>query len=69
NAEKMGYVPRSRYVLGATKMLNPNETGSLIVELPDQPGRYPFVCTFPGHWRLMQGEILVTAAGTNDTDA
>ncbi|HET8735258.1 MAG TPA: PVC-type heme-binding CxxCH protein [Pricia sp.] len=69
NAEEMGYVPRSRYVLGATEMLNPNETGSVIVELPDQPGTYPFVCTFPGHWRFMQGEIIVTAAGTNDTDA
>ncbi|MDO1512166.1 plastocyanin/azurin family copper-binding protein [Maribacter confluentis] len=62
DAEKMGYVPNSRYVLGATKMLNPNESGSVIFTLPDTPGTYPFVCTFPGHWRFMQGVIIVTAA-------
>lgn len=62
DAEKMGYVPKSRYVLGATKMLNPNESGSVIFTLPDTPGRYPFICTFPGHWRFMQGVIIVTAA-------
>ena len=61
DAEKMGYVPNSRYVLGATKMLNPNESGSVIFTLPDTPGTYPFVCTFPGHWRFMKGVIIVTA--------
>lgn len=72
DAEKMGYVPKSRYVLGTTDMLNPNETGSVIVKLPDTPGRYPFVCTFPGHWRMMQGVIIVTAPGSyisEDKDA
>ena len=24
------------------------------------PGRYPFLCTFPGHWMAMQGEMVVT---------
>ncbi|SDM61065.1 PVC-type heme-binding CxxCH protein [Kriegella aquimaris] len=70
-AEKMGYVPNSRYVLGATAMLGPGESGSVIIKLPDTPGRYPFVCTFPGHWRMMQGEIIVTASesnGSGDTD-
>lgn len=70
-AEGMGYVPNSRYVLGATEMLGPGESGSVIIKLPDTPGRYPFVCTFPGHWRLMQGEIIVTAPdsdGSGDTD-
>ncbi len=70
DAEKMGYVPNSRYVLGATEMLDPNESGSVIFTLPDEPGTYPFVCTFPGHWRFMQGVIIVTAADSpDDTDA
>ena len=59
-AEAMGYVPNSRYVLGAIEMLTPNETSSIIIKLPNKPGRYPFVCTFPGHWRFMQGVIIVT---------
>jgi azurin len=62
-AEKMGYVPKSRYVLGATDMLAPGVTGSVVLKLPDTPGTYPFVCTFPGHWRMMQGVIVVTAPG------
>ena len=24
-------------------------------------GRDPFLCTFPGHWRLMKGELIVEA--------
>jgi len=63
-AADMDYVPNSRYVLGATKMLEPGESESITIQLPDKPGRYPFVCTFPGHWRLMQGVIIVEAPGT-----
>ncbi|MCK0188980.1 PVC-type heme-binding CxxCH protein [Arenibacter sp. F20364] len=63
-AEKMGYIPKSRYVLGSTDMLTPGVTGSVVIKLPDTPGIYPYVCTFPGHWRMMQGEIIVTAPGS-----
>ncbi|MBM1105717.1 ThuA domain-containing protein [Aurantibacter crassamenti] len=63
-AAKMEYVPNSRYVLGSTKMLDPGNTESIIFKLPDAPGRYPFVCTFPGHWLMMQGVIIVNAPGT-----
>lgn len=64
DAAESGYVPDSRYVLGTTKMLDPGETGSVVFKVPDKPGRYPFVCTFPGHWCLMQGVIIVNAPGT-----
>jgi len=64
DAAEFDYVPRSRYVLGSTKMLNPGEIGSVIFKLPETPGRYPFICTFPGHWRLMQGVIIVNAPGS-----
>ena len=63
-AAEMDYVPRSKYVIGSTKMLDPGEVGSIIFKLPEIPGRYPFVCTFPGHWRLMQGVIIVEAPGS-----
>ncbi len=68
DAKKMGYVPNSRNVLGATEMLDPNETGSVIFTLPDTPGTYPFVCTFPGHWRFMKGVIIVTAAESDGSE-
>lgn len=63
-AEKMMYVPPSRYVLGKTDMLEPGVTGSVVFTLPKTPGIYPYVCTFPGHWRMMQGQIVVTAPGS-----
>ncbi len=28
---------------------------------PTEPGEYPFICTFPGHWRIMQGVMKVVA--------
>lgn len=67
-AVEMGYVPNSRSVLGATEMLNPNESESIFITLPNVPGTYPFVCTFPGHWRFMQGVIIVTAKESESID-
>ena len=64
DAEKMAYVPNSRSVLAATKMLGPGESDDIIFKLPNIPGRYTYVCTFPGHWQTMQGEIIVTAPGS-----
>ncbi|MFY0652700.1 MAG: ThuA domain-containing protein [Cyclobacteriaceae bacterium] len=67
-APKVGYVPNSRYVLAATEMIDPGVKTSIIFKLPNLPGRYPFVCTFPGHWRMMQGVIIVSAPGTYISD-
>jgi azurin len=53
------FVPTSGDVLFATPLVNPNETSELRFTAPTQPGRYPFVCTFPGHWRMMQGVLVV----------
>ena len=31
-----------------------------ILKLPAlAPGAYPYICTFPGHWRIMQGVLTV----------
>ena len=27
--------------------------------VPDTAGRYPFLCTFPGHWKLMNSVMIV----------
>lgn len=53
------YVPDSPLVLHATRLLNWGETERLNFAAPDQPGEYPFVCTFPGHWVRMYGVMLV----------
>jgi azurin len=53
------FVPASPDVLFSTPLVNPGETFELRFTAPTQPGRYPFVCTFPGHWRIMQGTLVV----------
>ncbi|XWW44433.1 ThuA domain-containing protein [Fibrella sp. USSR17] len=60
-AEK-NYVPESSDILAATALVNPNQTVRLRFKAPDQPGDYPYLCTFPGHWRIMNGVMTVTAA-------
>jgi azurin len=58
------YVPGIDEVMLATKLLNPEETIRIRFTAPDNPGDYPYVCTFPGHWRLMQGTMQVVTSGT-----
>ena len=53
------YKPEIPEVLFATDMLDPGELFSLKFTAPTTPGDYPFVCTFPGHWRMMNGIMRV----------
>jgi azurin len=60
NGAKMSYVPKMPEVLNATPLVNPGGKYTLTIKLPGVPGDYPYVCTFPGHWRLMNGILRVT---------
>ncbi|MCM4165728.1 MULTISPECIES: PVC-type heme-binding CxxCH protein [unclassified Arenibacter] len=60
-AEK-NYVPEMPEVLFATAIINPEEKVVLKFNAPTVPGDYPFICTFPGHWRIMQGVMKVIKA-------
>jgi azurin len=53
------YVPASPDVLAYTPLVNPGETFELVFTAPSKPGRYPIICTFPGHWRIMQSTLIV----------
>ena len=37
------------------------EAQKLDFTAPTQPGVYPYVCTYPGHWRRMYGALYVVA--------
>lgn len=56
---EMNYVPAIPEVLFATKLVNPEQTETLRFIAPKDAGAYPFVCTFPGHWALMNGVMKV----------
>jgi azurin len=61
-ADKQGriFVPESPRVLAATKMINPGKRELLMVPAIDQEGTYEYVCTFPGHFTIMWGTLVVT---------
>ncbi len=56
---EMNYIPKMDEVLFATPLVNPEQKVSLKFTVPLEPGEYPFICTFPGHWRIMQGVMKV----------
>ncbi len=59
--EAMHYVPDMEEVLYHTGVLQPETTESLYITVPDKPGVYQFVCTFPGHYLVMRGDMHVVA--------
>jgi putative heme-binding domain-containing protein len=53
------YIPRSDDVLAFTDIAEPQSQSVISFRAPETPGRYPFLCTFPGHWMVMNGELIV----------
>lgn len=53
---------KKRLILHATPMIGPTRSAQVAVlrfEAPTEPGIYPYVCTFPGHWVVMKGDMVV----------
>ncbi len=53
------YIPHTPQVLFATRLVEPGQQVKLSFIAPTQAGDYPYVCTFPGHWRRMVGTLAV----------
>ena len=53
------YVPDVPEVITHTAVVFPAESTSTKFVVPDAPGAYPFLCTFPGHWQSMYGQLVV----------
>jgi putative heme-binding domain-containing protein len=56
---KQQFVPQSPDVLVASGLMQPQAAQKLTFEAPTEPGVYPYVCTYPGHWRRMFGALYV----------
>lgn len=61
DAPARNYVPVSSKILWATKLLQPGQVEKLSFNAPEEPGVYPYFCTYPGHWRRMVGALYVVA--------
>ncbi|NIP98701.1 MAG: hypothetical protein GWO24_36950 [Akkermansiaceae bacterium] len=53
------YVPALSEVIASSGLVFPGQTEVLDFTAPKEPGKYPYLCTFPGHWRLMKGVMTV----------
>ncbi len=53
------YVPQIEDVICFTDIVEPGEEFPIYFKAPVEKGRYPFLCTFPGHWMVMNGEMIV----------
>jgi putative heme-binding domain-containing protein len=62
-AAEAHYVPPASagQVLLASRLLAPQSAQQLRFQTPAESGVYPFVCTYPGHWRRMHGALYVVA--------
>lgn len=56
---EQNFVPNIPEIIVASQLVDPNGKESIVFTVPNVPGEYPFVCTVPGHWRLMNGIIKV----------
>ena len=54
------WVPESREIVAATKLLETGQSETLRLRPIAEEGVYEYVCTFPGHWTVMYGQLVVT---------
>ncbi|HWB15034.1 MAG TPA: PVC-type heme-binding CxxCH protein [Vicinamibacterales bacterium] len=61
-AAGQAYVPDAPQIIFKTNLVSAGDTVRFQFRAPSDPGDYPFLCTFPGHWRMMNGVLTVTPA-------
>ena len=57
-ASESGYIPEGDEVIAYTKVVGGGESTSVTFDTPE-PGTYQFLCTFPGHYAMMNGSFIV----------
>jgi putative heme-binding domain-containing protein len=64
-ADKRSLILHASPMIGPTR---PSQVHILRFQAPPEAGIYPFVCTFPGHWVVMNG-VMVVAKDLADIDS
>ncbi len=58
--EPAGYIDvRDKDIMANTPLAKPGETVEVTFTAPE-PGKYPYICTVPGHYLMMKGVLTVT---------
>lgn len=53
------YVPQDPAEICFSPILNPGDQYTVYFEAPKETGRYRFLCTYPGHSKVMRGSLYV----------
>lgn len=60
-ASQTGYIPQDdanqQRILAYTALAKPGETVYITFTVPP-PGTYPYICTYAGHFTMMQGDLI-----------
>ncbi len=59
DAQERQYVPETEGILFYSPLVDIGESFTLKFTAPSEKGDYPYLCTFPGHWRIMRGTLVV----------
>ncbi len=58
SAQATDYIPAGNEVIVHTRLLGGGESDTIVFNAPPA-GSYDFLCSFPGHYGIMQGEFIV----------
>lgn len=65
SAKDTDYIPADAEskaaIVAHTKLIGGDESDTITFTAPAEAGAYPFLCTFPGHFAVMQGVMTVKA--------
>jgi azurin len=54
------YIPEDQSaILAHTKVVGGGESATVTFTAPATPGEYPFICSYPGHYAMMKGTLIV----------
>ena len=54
-----GYLPDHPAIIAATPMADAGAQSQVTFTAPSEPGNYVYICTFPGHYSMMKGVMIV----------
>ncbi|MBX2816427.1 MAG: auracyanin family protein [Saprospiraceae bacterium] len=63
--QEKGYIPDSEHIVAHTNLLEPNESDIIYLTIPEEPGTYSILCTFPGHAASMRADLIVADTPSN----
>lgn len=52
-------IPESPEILHHSKLVQAGEQDTIEFTAPTEAGDYPYLCTYPGHWAIMNGVMKV----------